>query len=437
MKRLYFYIAIILSPINVLSNVTCLNHQGESVDWWLIYQLPETLSNTQKPGQYLYLDANSQWFQHHDDINHQYSPLRQTVLQRPDPLSIFWVFNDQNTKQQKSLKYEPPFRSLGKTFLQTLKQQIPEYNEYQEIRRLLRKHTLSDALTQKYKDSLDALGDTIIQHSDLPHSVWPTFLHEQNLTLHQAFHYGTLLTQPTPAHAKGIVHFHQDTGFWLNHSFPKYPYQPLNSTDAKIERGQQKKGQHAFCMTLATDQKANASQILSWIYPKILEQTQPIAHSSLKITPDTYRQFSLKTLGGTFIKVFAQSALMQLHPLSNQQGIWTNIIADEVSDNMLVESYRSTLFKQAPIFDQTTTVHDHQVDNVNGINIPEHPDWHWDMSQNEAWPKDHAKWGIAINKPISCFGDLNRQASQNKRGGAFFCIDNIQVHKNLKNIIDI
>lgn len=42
-----------------------------------------------------------------------------------------------------------------------------------------------------------------------------------------------------------------------------------------------------------------------------------------------------------------------------------------------------------------------------------------------AWleTQDHSKWAYAAQNNHVCFGDMNRMASQWKRGGAFYCIE--------------
>jgi hypothetical protein len=47
---------------------------------------------------------------------------------------------------------------------------------------------------------------------------------------------------------------------------------------------------------------------------------------------------------------------------------------------------------------------------------------------------DHSKWVLAENK-YSCFGDMNRMPSQWKRGGAFYCLEDLTLHAALKKVI--
>ena len=42
---------------------------------------------------------------------------------------------------------------------------------------------------------------------------------------------------------------------------------------------------------------------------------------------------------------------------------------------------------------------------------------------------------MILGDKYSCFGDMNRMVSQWKRGGAFYCLDNLYLYKVMKNII--
>ncbi len=48
--------------------------------------------------------------------------------------------------------------------------------------------------------------------------------------------------------------------------------------------------------------------------------------------------------------------------------------------------------------------------------------------------QDHSKWAISGDK-FSCFGDMNRMSSQWKRGGAFYCLDDMTLNAAMRKII--
>jgi hypothetical protein len=55
-----------------------------------------------------------------------------------------------------------------------------------------------------------------------------------------------------------------------------------------------------------------------------------------------------------------------------------------------------------------------------------------DISWYEA--DDHSKWMLASNA-FACFGDMNRMASQWKRGGSYYCFTDVGLIEAVKNII--
>lgn len=58
-------------------------------------------------------------------------------------------------------------------------------------------------------------------------------------------------------------------------------------------------------------------------------------------------------------------------------------------------------------------------------------DYTWRGSQ------EHGKWAMSIekSKPITCVGDLNYMSSQEDRGGAFVCIEDLKLWNAFKRLI--
>ena len=106
---------------------------------------------------------------------------------------------------------------------------------------------------------------------------------------------------------------------------------------------------------------------------------------------------------------------MQFDENTLQQGIWAKIIADTFQDDF--SCVTKTQFKMPPSFDVMTN-NGYRVDNIKHIKVPHPSNLSWSLYPDTAWPVDHAN-GVAKHHPIVCFGDLNRQSSQNKRGGGF------------------
>ena len=68
---------------------------------------------------------------------------------------------------------------------------------------------------------------------------------------------------------------------------------------------------------------------------------------------------------------------------------------------------------------------DYEVKNVKQIKIE---DYTWFEAD------DHSKWVLA-NQDFFCLGDMNRMQSQWKRGGAFYCFNDLSLIRAIQGII--
>merc|ERR1712113_167233 len=88
---------------------------------------------------------------------------------------------------------------------------------------------------------------------------------------------------------------------------------------------------------------------------------------------------------------------------------------------------------------------------MNGINPDDtfcKPEYEYDSINvrtvhlaSEEWKEtqDHSKWGVATENsstPVVCIGDINRQQSQNHRGGGTVCIVNKYMWQAFSSIVE-
>ena len=102
-------------------------------------------------------------------------------------------------------------------------------------------------------------------------------------------------------------------------------------------------------------------------------------------------------------------------------------VADTFQDDFSVQSWRST-------HHDVMTNNGYRVDNIKHIKVPHPSNLSWSLYPDTAWPVDHAKWGCQT--PPHCLFDLNRQSSQNKRGGGFWCMKHAMLHRNMTSLIE-
>jgi deoxyribonuclease-2 len=157
--------------------------------------------------------------------------------------------------------------------------------------------------------------------------------------------------------------------------------------------------------------------VINW--PQVYEYSVPSWFSSF--APDsnnlvgdrqpagipTYRVAPLQ--GGAFM-AFAKDN-------SWADNLYGALVAPTIKANMLVESWGRPLM--APACDGQYTVN-----NVLSVTFP--------GGTVFTETQDHSKWGISTKGSWVCIGDINRMASQTKRGGGTLCFFNADLWNSLK-----
>ncbi|MDB5283848.1 MAG: deoxyribonuclease [Bacteroidota bacterium] len=215
-------------------------------------------------------------------------------------------------------------------------------------------------------------------------------------------------------HTKGVIAFDTatKTAFWLLHSWPKFA-EPGATTDPTP-----KYGQTYMCISLdlATANKLAALMATHQepqIYfpntanlsPKdaLFLLTQPLATKPAAASD----AIDLKSIGRMPFKVIAKNKEWN-------KDFWNGLVGPTLKDNMDDETW---IRGPIPPIADTDGIHktfDIKYVNLGALGV------HW------AWPEthDHAKWGITLNNPWVCVGDINRMISQRKRGGGTIAFKN-------------
>ena len=213
------------------------------------------------------------------------------------------------------------------------------------------------------------------------------------------------------AHAKGVYGWGPGGGFWLVHSTPRFPNFVEDGYQGFPEYAM-RYGQSFLCTTfdlgalddVARGQISNDPMIYDFRIPAP-EATPTLASLTLKHTPDKGSQtLAATSAGGANLTVFAKNRS------------WDDYLYEDLVCETFDRGFRWETWMNGVRPDPTFCRPDHKYDSVNIRTVRISPAHEFKETQ------DHSKWGVSIEPAVVCIGDINRQESQNKRGGGTVCI---------------
>ncbi|MFH4974144.1 hypothetical protein AB6A40_000853 [Gnathostoma spinigerum] len=236
------------------------------------------------------------------------------------------------------------------------------------------------------------------------------------------------LASSARAHAKGVVYFDDDEGFWLVHSAPNFP--PVKQYE--YPESAARNGQSFLCITLKSSQLRVIGTQLLYMFPSIYESNLPNSLASKHA--ELRKLFSPKELK-SFVKKVGQKSTMSVK--SANKMTFTSIVKSrtfkgDLYSELVTQFFKSSLYVQAWRRGSNNLASCNRklaVKNVLEVGIG-----------GTVFPttKDHSKWAITVGqnrKAFICIGDINRQSSQFKRGGGTVCFENKVVHKLFKEAV--
>lgn len=260
-------------------------------------------------------------------------------------------------------------------------------------------------------------------------------------TLHQLYgnlgssHAYALYNDQTPtghdtsvrAHSKGVILFNGEKGFWLIHSFPNWPGGP--------EQGYQglptvTYGQSFFCVSFRVSEleKIASIQMMHWpqVYEKKmtsdLESSLPTFSAWISDTKSTteHMSTSLRSYNGRTFTHYGKNG-------PSDVDLYSGLVATGIQSNLRVETWQNGKESlKMPAFCKPD--YQYTVENVTNVQMS---DKSWRETQ------DHSKWAVSDSSAkVVCIGDLNRQYSQEKRGGGTLCYHNSDLWSAFNSAIE-
>lgn len=404
--------------IGLVKGQTCLDEDGNPVDWYIAYKLP---------------------------IIADHGELYKSGL-------AYIYITSENIKHKDSNTWSVPDTSDSETinFLTAFKELFLEYVGYS--RRLTRnqKIAISSSREKKIGDNVQASSTSKENDSDYywtisaKHITDPKSIILRSLAiaydkkragLNSIFYNdappgsedeeGTK-SNSVRAHAKGALLFNEVTGdsIWLSHSTPQFP--PVRDAELKFGDNFIRNGQTFMCINF--DLNETGKQIIDHLVnmnplvyddqlsDKMFETIPEL--SNLKLTNERKRVIkndvstlaqTIKTRAGMELQLYSKSAAFD----GDMYSSWIN---NELETALYVESWRNG--KGNPL-ESSCPRDSYSVNNVRTMKLGV-------QDARISWSSsiDHSKWAISNEKSSGyvCIADINRMQSQFKRGGGAICI---------------
>lgn len=219
-------------------------------------------------------------------------------------------------------------------------------------------------------------------------------------------------------HSKGVIGFDpvSNSAFWLLHSTPRYPVvgQPT------LPQNEREYAQTYLCVTLpdvaAAETIANIMlnqqqpQVYGCNIPKGFDKNSPLsklASGKSVVASKTPATLNFKSKAGKAFTLMAKSRTWG-------KDFWTDLVGPTLLTDLAIETWRRGPLPGTEDSNNKDDVTDVQFIDLAALGID--MDWHY--------TKDHAKWAVSTGsattgsgKPWICIADINRQISQEKRGG--------------------
>ncbi|KRX05908.1 hypothetical protein PPERSA_03845 [Pseudocohnilembus persalinus] len=239
-------------------------------------------------------------------------------------------------------------------------------------------------------------------------------------------HYGTDYTKDY-GHTKGFIGGNKKSGFIMNHSAPAYPHFDDNGIPfLEVFNPQLKYGQHFFCFSTdlsEIDKYANNFMLNkpfvfkeSYVGQNVKQQLPNLQLMSQgHYYPGTKLIKDISTLDGLQILQFSKSGDYEVM-------FYDKVVTPKLQRNLFVENWGSP--QEEPDCDV-------RFQTKSNLYI------YWDDQYQYEFTNDHSKFAITETGDFVCFGDINRQNSQNVRGGGTNCFQNKIVHDLLKKIMPL
>ncbi len=241
----------------------------------------------------------------------------------------------------------------------------------------------------------------------------------------------------TGAHAKGVIGFDSgsERGFWLVHSVPRFPEFASKGSYPGLPDNEYTYGQSMLCISTDLDALDSVAAQLLIAYPWTYDASIPSELASdlpnMKLLAaanhrDPYAEQHITTItsnGGQDFATFYKSPHW-----GSDKYLYEDMVEPYWRTGMMWETWMNGI-NPDPTFCSNSGDYDWDSVNIRYLNVA-----------GEEWKEtqDHSKWGVGMpggSAKVVCIGDINRQESQNNRGGGTTCLEHSGLWQAFSDVV--
>lgn len=229
-------------------------------------------------------------------------------------------------------------------------------------------------------------------------------------------------------HSKGALVFDRETdsAFWLLHSWPCFP-SLHRATPPSLEYGQT-----FLCVTLKDFKTAEriAKQMYQQNEPQVYDfrtdgldedcWLYKLARNTESNDQDPPADMRFQSRAGYDFRFLAKNRHWD-------DDFWIDWVGPRLEANLDVETWRRGKLPDTKDGDGGHMVEDTLYVNLESLGI--NCEWHY--------TKDHSKWAVSETGEWVCVADINRQTSQEKRGGGAICFQHEPLWRGLSRLAQL
>eukprot|EP01017_Pseudomicrothorax_dubius_P041946 TRINITY_DN6780_c0_g1_i1.p1 TRINITY_DN6780_c0_g1~~TRINITY_DN6780_c0_g1_i1.p1 ORF type:complete len:347 (-),score=39.69 TRINITY_DN6780_c0_g1_i1:18-1058(-) len=232
------------------------------------------------------------------------------------------------------------------------------------------------------------------------------------------------------AHSKGFIAFNSTSqqGILLQHSIPHFPRinysKEFTQGEILLTLDDTTYSQTLLCINIDA---ANFTNFLQQM------QVARVFIYKTNISPTVMRHATERALLQILISFFSDRKYTKLGSTTDSIQLFTKpkTVNEFLFEDVIQPVLKCDFFVESWGRPYMPSQCDRQYKTENVLTIQETPDKSWKNTQ------DHSKWGVSatILSTWVCISDLNRMASQAKRGGFGICIDHPGLHAAFLSIV--